>query len=390
MNRIVNWPESIEHRNKSQHLLRYAHYFNIRPNRALPSVANLSPVMWSQLTERNVLYAAIAICLSIISYFSLSQRQREVVVRRLRFRGRRPSSADTPPRSLSPEKKVPSNSAKKSSEYVRQFPPSQRHVLGELAQSLPLEQQQALGDLSFEQEEFERLLLGFEDDYRKADPSKYIYTGFSIKEIRALGDFPNYATLSGVPLPEPYKEFNLATAQPRPYRPFRWAYHQTMSLTKMETEWWLELENTYESRIAQRKSLYAQHGEAVLQWLPGSELACKELMEMALQFYCARFPQYFSLYPSPTDASKTIFDNKILNTTQVVQEKHPLLVLLDNVPEDFAITIRNPHTGYYHFRAGMICSALGWNTGTKIGKQLHEIHAPIPDYKEKMQFSMDR
>jgi hypothetical protein len=33
---------------------------------------------------------------------------------------------------------------------------------------------------------------------------------------------------------------------------------------------------------------------------------------------------------------------------------------------------------------------LGWNVGTKIGLQLHEIHEPIPDYKEKMQFSMDR
>jgi hypothetical protein len=33
---------------------------------------------------------------------------------------------------------------------------------------------------------------------------------------------------------------------------------------------------------------------------------------------------------------------------------------------------------------------MGWNVGTKIGLQLHQIHDPIPDYKEKMQFSMDR
>jgi hypothetical protein len=145
------------------------------------------------------------------------------------------------------------------------------------------------------------------------------------------------------------------------------------------------LENTYVARISQRKKLYAEHGEAVLQWLPGSELACKELMEMSLQFLCARYPQYFTLH-----ADKKTFENRILGTKQDVSAKHPLLVLLDNVPEDFAITLRNPETGYYHFRAGMICSALGWNVGTKIGMQLHQIHAPIPDYKEKMQFSMDR
>jgi hypothetical protein len=156
-------------------------------------------------------------------------------------------------------------------------------------------------------------------------------------------------------------------------------------LTKLEPNWWIEIENTYKVRIAQRKRLYAEHGEAVLQWLPGSELACKELMEMVLQFLCARYPQHFHLH-----SDKKTFENKILGTTQDVKSKHPLLVLLDNVPEDFAITLRDPETGYYHFRAGMICSALGWNVGTKIGMNLQQIHAPIPDYKEKMQFSMDR
>ena len=47
-------------------------------------------------------------------------------------------------------------------------------------------------------------------------------------EVRALGDFPDYAKLSGVPLPQPYPECNIERAIPRPYRPFRWAYHQTM------------------------------------------------------------------------------------------------------------------------------------------------------------------
>ena len=108
-------------------------------------------------------------------------------------------------------------------------------------------------------------------------------------------------------------------------------------------------------------------------------------MEMVLQNVCIRYPQYFSLAED-----KKTFENKILGTKQDVSKKHPLLVLLDNIPEDFGIMLRHPETGYYHLRAGMICSALGWNVWTKLGMQLHEIHAPIPDYKEKMQFSMDR
>ncbi len=55
----------------------------------------------------------------------------------------------------------------------------------------------------------------------------------------------------------------------------------------METEWWLELENSYTERIAERKGLFDKYGKLVLNYLPGSELGCKEIMEHALQFLCA-------------------------------------------------------------------------------------------------------
>ena len=162
----------------------------------------------------------------------------------------------------------------------------------------------------------------------------------------------------------------------------------------MEPNWWLELENTYKQRISERKELYLTHGKEVLDYLPGSELACRELLEMVVQFLCARYPMYFSL-----SEDKRFFRNEILGVTEDLglacqqgkgDGKHPLEILMDHVPEDFAVMMRDEKSGNYFFRAGMICSSLGWNVGTKIGLQLHEIHGPIPDYKEKMQFSMDR
>lgn len=153
----------------------------------------------------------------------------------------------------------------------------------------------------------------------------------------------------------------------------------------MEPDWWLELESTYVERIRERQGLLAKNGEAVLQALPGSELACKELMEMCIQFLCARHPQYFKL-----DKDEMVFHNDILRTKTDLRTTHPLHVLFNNIPEDFAIMLRDDKNGFYLFRAGIICSSLGWNVASKIGMRLHEIHAPIPDYKEKMQFSMDR
>lgn len=53
-------------------------------------------------------------------------------------------------------------------------------------------------------------------------------TGFTVEEIKALGNFPDYATLSGVSLPATYTDFDIKTAMSRPYRPFQWSDRQKM------------------------------------------------------------------------------------------------------------------------------------------------------------------
>lgn len=107
-----------------------------------------------------------------------------------------------------------------NSGYVKIFPPSQRSILcpGEPAIDLASSSVQihAVGS-----------------DYRLASPSTLIFSGFSIKDISRLGDFPDYARLSGVPLPSPLPNFEIEKAIARPYRPFRWTYHQTMCKSLM-------------------------------------------------------------------------------------------------------------------------------------------------------------
>ncbi|KAF4998293.1 hypothetical protein FGRMN_3342 [Fusarium graminum] len=262
-----------------------------------------------------------------------------------------------------------------AADYTKVYPPPLRHILSEISPDFKADNV----DLSLSS----RSLLRLDEDYRHANPNSFNFTGFSVDEIRRLGDFPDYAKLSGVPLPAPLENFNVNTTLPRPYRPFRWAYHQTMSLKKLDPDFWLEIESTYCQRIAQRKALYAKHGTDVLRALPGSELACKELMEMVIQFLCARYPTAFELRGK-------VFVNHILGVKQDLNHIEPLNFLLEHVPEDFALTLRDPATGRYCFRAGVIISSVGWKLSEKIGLGLPEIHATVPDYKEKMEFSMDR
>jgi hypothetical protein len=159
----------------------------------------------------------------------------------------------------------------------------------------------------------------------------------------------------------------------------------SIALKRLEPDYWLELESTYRERISQRRQIYALHGKRVIDELPGSEAASKELMEMVIQYLCLRYPQQFEF-----DEWTSTFRNHILNSTTNISTVHPLVFLLENVPEDFLITQEDTDTGLYTLRAAVSTSAVGWNISQKIGKPLHEIHGPVPDYKEKMAFSMDR
>lgn len=177
------------------------------------------------IRDQWLLASALAFLLSSITVLVLNKRQRDAVLSRLRFRRRRSSEASTPPRSFSPatdtKEALPS-----SPDYKVTFPPSRRSAILELAEKAS-----------------SKILIGTEPsvdllvkdllpttrsyDLENETP-KYTPTGFSTTEIEALGDFPAYDILSGVPLPEPYENFDPAKALPRPYRPLRWAYHQTM------------------------------------------------------------------------------------------------------------------------------------------------------------------
>ncbi|KAL4934618.1 uncharacterized protein BDV17DRAFT_249771 [Aspergillus undulatus] len=107
-------------------------------------------------------------------------------------------------------------------------------------------------------------------------------------------------------------------------------------------------------------------------------------MEMVLQNLCTRYPNQFTL-----EECNKVFVDFLLDIKTNLTTTHPPTVLFDNVPEDFAIMIRNPDAGAYHLRAGFICSSIAWTFGTHFSQPLSAIHAEVNDY-DKMARSMDR
>ena len=178
--------------------------------------------------EKNyILILGPVFCLALLTYFTLNKHQKAALKSRLSLRGRRNSQADTPPRSLSPEEKGLKSSSS-SAELVDSFPPNRQAALSIVAEKLPSEQRKQIMSYETEESKWAKRLIPLTTDYRSCDDNMYTPTGISIGQVKALGNFPDYEELSGVPLPKPYSEFEITKAIPRPYRPFRWAYHQTM------------------------------------------------------------------------------------------------------------------------------------------------------------------
>lgn len=173
------------------------------------------------------LLLGIGFLLSTILYLTLSKSQCDIILKRFHIRGRRASSAGTPPRSFSPEKRRLED-AYATRDYTDAFPPSRREALEKVVENLPASQREKFPVHDFDEDTFQSSIIPFTANYMECEKLTYTPMGLSIDEIKALGDFPDYAELSGVPLPEPYKEFKIEKAKARPYRPFRWNYHQTM------------------------------------------------------------------------------------------------------------------------------------------------------------------
>lgn len=178
------------------------------------------------------LYLLPAAIIGSIVYLILNTKARNGILSKLGVQARRPSTVFTPPRELSPEKQgLPPNwatSNTSSPTYEDAFPPSRRHTLAELAEDAFKGPGRSVKELAEQPADYSRLTPDKSTPTTDEFSDHVTATGFTVDEIRRLGDFPDYATLSGVPPPEPWKEFQIETALPRPYRPFRWAYHQTM------------------------------------------------------------------------------------------------------------------------------------------------------------------
>ena len=176
------------------------------------------------LEDLSLVLGGVSVFLTIL-YFVINGQLWTSLVTRIKCPGNRQKATNQTNPSSRPSlpSGKPHSNAKHSA--VDSFPPLRRDELVEISDK-GVESKR--NELVVDEEYIRKALLPMTVNYENAPGDLYTPTGFSVHEIKALGAFPDYAKLSGVPFPHAYVEFDIDKALPRPYRPFRWNYHQTM------------------------------------------------------------------------------------------------------------------------------------------------------------------
>lgn len=179
----------------------------------------------------------------------------------------------------------------------------------------------------------------------------------------------------------------------RPWRPFRWPYHQTMSIFKLDINHWLDMDKYYWHYIQEKKRIWKTYGRENIDWLPEGYDASLELMEMVQEHMLERYPLLFTVLVDKKEQGKIVKNEMtldILDMTYPLKE-HPLVYVTQMAKEDFYIVQKNPEDGLHYLVAAAVPFPGGsFGVHEKIGKHLDVIHDDVPYYHEKLKKSMER
>lgn len=165
-------------------------------------------------------------------------------------------------------------------------------------------------------------------------------------------------------------------------------YYMTMGLKRLDTENWLTIDSEYMSEHVIRKELLDNDLPAVLQCLPGSELACTETLQIVVEFLVSQYPEKFTLKGSSNTLS--IHNTATKDTFSLVDVPNPLELAARLAMEDFNILIKDPSDQQYHLMASATLFPVGWRLQERIGGTMAALHKPVPRWKEKLGCPIDR
>ena len=180
---------------------------------------------------------------------------------------------------------------------------------------------------------------------------------------------------------------NISNYDDRPWRPFRWPYHQTMSIFKLDINHWLDMDKWYIRYINEKQKIFQEHGDNHIAWLPESDDACEELLDTVVTHMTKRYPNLFKKIDG--SGLHNLVTGEQMDLSRPLKE-HPLRYVSRIAKEDFYI-VKQRDDGRHYLVAAAVPFPGGYFTiKQKLGKYLDLIHEEVPYYNEKLKNSMER
>jgi hypothetical protein len=139
-----------------------------------------------------------------------------------------------------------------------------------------------------------------------------------------------------------------------------------VGLRPVDAHDWLELTGEdVTGQVAEKRRIFQAHRDVVLAALPGSQEACRELLDLVRG--AAGRP-----------------------AVSVPAGCHPLEEAGRLVPEDFCVHLPDPATGALTLVAGCVAFPNRWTLADKLGQPVTDVHEPVPEYASQLGRPVER
>ena len=143
----------------------------------------------------------------------------------------------------------------------------------------------------------------------------------------------------------------------------------SMGLRTMDPDTWIEIDQHYETELAEKRRLLAHRKADVFAVLPEGLSGSQEVLDELVAYLPRRFPERFTAHVG------------------IDESLHPLEAASLLVQEDLAVM--SPHEGQWVLTAAAVCFPSRWDLASKIGADMHGIHQPVPHYEERIGHATD-
>lgn len=162
------------------------------------------------------------------------------------------------------------------------------------------------------------------------------------------------------------------------YYPFNGSKNRLrLGLSSIADAEWIQYEDDFSERIAEKKNLIREQRNRVIQYVEGSLAAQNELLQNILAYLAAYRSELFTV-----DDSKVIShaDKREYKFSQY--DQMPLELISYLVADDFCLLEK--YNDDYRLIAASVCNPTYWELTEKIGHPLQQVHAPIAGLEEKI------